>query len=62
MRHPSQTKKHESWDIFFPVEDEEELYNTTLYVHNAYDYLFNGKVGVPIREKLQNGAKVLEFW
>ncbi|CAG8672011.1 4898_t:CDS:2, partial [Cetraspora pellucida] len=29
--------------------------------HNIYEHLFDGKVGAPVRKKLQNGAKVLEF-
>ncbi|CAG8827187.1 966_t:CDS:2 [Gigaspora margarita] len=45
----------------FPVKDQEELGNVLLYAHSIYEYVFNGHVGAPIHEKLQNGAKVLEF-
>ncbi|CAG8457749.1 42764_t:CDS:2 [Gigaspora margarita] len=31
------------------------------YLHNIYEQAFNGNIGAPVHEKLQNGAKVLEF-
>ncbi|CAG8500574.1 8132_t:CDS:2, partial [Scutellospora calospora] len=39
-----------------------ELYNIRLYEHNVFEHLFNGSIGAPVIEKLQNGAKVaLEY-
>ncbi|RIB29682.1 hypothetical protein C2G38_2154605 [Gigaspora rosea] len=45
----------------FPVKEQEELGNVFLYAHSIYEYVFNGHIGAPIHETLQNGAKVLEF-
>ncbi|CAG8537641.1 6694_t:CDS:2, partial [Cetraspora pellucida] len=63
MSHHLQIKEHESTskEFIFPVEDEEELNTTILYMHNIYKLIFNGKVGAPVQENLQNGAKVLEL-
>ncbi|CAG8682750.1 7241_t:CDS:2 [Cetraspora pellucida] len=63
MSHSSQIKEHKSTPekgLHFLIEDEES-YNAAIYLHNFYEQLFNGKVGAPVHEKLQNGAKVLEF-
>ncbi|CAG8825798.1 20188_t:CDS:2, partial [Cetraspora pellucida] len=60
MSHHSQKKIYESLDILAPV-GEEELNVARFYLHNIYEHLFNGKIGAPVHEQLQNGAKVLEF-
>ncbi|CAG8565903.1 22242_t:CDS:2 [Cetraspora pellucida] len=60
MINPSQIKEHESTskkDYLISIQDED----TSIYMHNFYEYLFNGNVGAPVHEKLQNGAKVLAF-
>ncbi|CAG8557952.1 8818_t:CDS:1, partial [Scutellospora calospora] len=41
--------------------DPEEVYNIHFYLYNIFEYLFNGSIGAPVIEKLQNGAKVLEL-
>ncbi|CAG8643846.1 17422_t:CDS:2, partial [Cetraspora pellucida] len=64
MSYRSQSKQHESiskGEFPTPFDDEEEIINTKLYMYSYYEYLFNGKIGAPIHEKLRNGAKVLEF-
>ncbi|CAG8541080.1 387_t:CDS:2, partial [Cetraspora pellucida] len=58
MNHPSQIEKHENKENF---ERLEEFNNYLFYQHNVYEYAFKGNVGAPVYEKLQNGAKVLEF-
>ncbi|RIB22903.1 hypothetical protein C2G38_2140002 [Gigaspora rosea] len=63
MNDYSQTDEYENINkkIFrAPVQDQ-ELGNLVFYLHSIYEYVFNGHVGAPIHEKLQNGAKVLEF-
>ncbi|RIB18116.1 hypothetical protein C2G38_2142275 [Gigaspora rosea] len=44
--------------VLHPIKDREELGNFLFYMHCVYEHLFNGLVGAPIHEKLQNGAKV----
>ncbi|CAG8506785.1 19502_t:CDS:2 [Cetraspora pellucida] len=64
MSHLSQIKENKSVsekDFRSPIKNEEEINNTRLYARAFYEYIFNGKVGAPVREKLRNGAKVLEF-
>ncbi|CAG8577322.1 2414_t:CDS:2, partial [Scutellospora calospora] len=38
--------------------DSEEAYDIRSHLHNIYEYLFDGSIGAPVIEKLQNGAKV----
>ncbi|CAG8537662.1 6695_t:CDS:2 [Cetraspora pellucida] len=64
MSHHSQINENESTserEFIRPVEDEEESANIRLYMHNIYEEVFGGKVGAPVQENLQNGAKVLEL-
>ncbi|CAG8502382.1 16374_t:CDS:2 [Cetraspora pellucida] len=63
MSHLSQLKEHESTsrrDFSDLIKNNEHLANLIFYMHNIYEQIFNGKVGAPVHEKLQNGCKVLE--
>ncbi|CAG8567913.1 10021_t:CDS:2 [Ambispora leptoticha] len=64
MSHFSQIEEYENTsekDFHTPVEDEKKLSDTRFYVHYFYEHLFNGNIGAPVHEKLQKGAKVLEY-
>ncbi|CAG8653087.1 13001_t:CDS:1, partial [Gigaspora rosea] len=41
--------------------DQDEFENVNFYIHQALEIGFNGSIGAPVHEKLQTGAKVLEF-
>ncbi|CAG8799964.1 8432_t:CDS:2 [Cetraspora pellucida] len=64
MSHHSEIKKHESTSTnayLPPVEDSEDSINTRFYMYNIYEHVFNDIICAPVQEKLQTGAKVLEF-
>ncbi|CAG8715004.1 23382_t:CDS:2 [Gigaspora margarita] len=46
---------------YFPIKDQNEFENMSFYMHQTYEYSFNGSIGAPVHKKLQAGAKVLEF-
>ncbi|CAG8516094.1 473_t:CDS:2 [Dentiscutata heterogama] len=48
-------------NICFPIKDFDEFNNGALYLHNLLQHIFNGNIGAPVLEKLQTGAKVLQF-
>ncbi|CAG8547364.1 15966_t:CDS:2 [Cetraspora pellucida] len=62
MSHPSLIEKHESTneDFYIPGK-KDNLNHSSFYSHNIYEHVFNGNVGAPVHEKLENEAKVLEF-
>ncbi|CAG8547382.1 15967_t:CDS:2 [Cetraspora pellucida] len=62
MSHHSQIEEHEftfTGDFHYPLKDKANLCNTTFYMHSIYEHVFNGNVGAPVHEKLQNGGQIL---
>ncbi|CAG8591937.1 16559_t:CDS:2 [Dentiscutata erythropus] len=43
------------------IKNPGEFVNASFYRHHAVRYAFNDNIGAPVHEKLQTGAKVLEF-
>ncbi|CAG8812094.1 27098_t:CDS:1, partial [Dentiscutata erythropus] len=61
MSYSSQVERDEKNESHSLIKDLSEIENIQFYTHQAYEYAFNGNIGAPVHEKLQTGAKVLEF-
>ncbi|CAG8567358.1 6277_t:CDS:2 [Cetraspora pellucida] len=62
MSYNSPIEEHEftfTGDFHYPLKDKANLCNTTFYMHSIYEHVFNGNVGAPVHEKLQNGGQIL---